>query len=79
MICGRLGGEEHQIMKRNLLHGMWFGVFAFNLFLGGISSAETWKEETFYSKAIIVARPFTLPQSPKAMQAQTIVGSPREY
>jgi L,D-transpeptidase ErfK/SrfK len=38
-----------------------------------------WQEGDFYSKTIIVARPFTLPQSPHDMRAQTIIGSPREY
>jgi L,D-transpeptidase ErfK/SrfK len=66
-------------MKRRLLHGLWLSILALSILLVGGSSAETWKEENFYSKTIIVARPFALPQGPKDMQAQTIVGSPREY
>jgi L,D-transpeptidase ErfK/SrfK len=66
-------------MKRKLLYRAWLSILGFSLFLAGSSSAETWKEENFYSKTIIVARPFTLPQGQNDMRAQTIVGSPREY
>lgn len=45
----------------------------------GTSSAIAWDEETFYGKTIIVARPFTLPEKPGDLSAQTIVGSPRQY
>jgi L,D-transpeptidase ErfK/SrfK len=45
----------------------------------GASSAIAWDEDTFYSKTIIVARPFTLPEKPGDLSAQTIIGSPRQY
>lgn len=45
----------------------------------GASSATAWDEDTFYSKTIIVARPFTLPEKPGDLSAQTIIGSPRQY
>src|SRR5262249_35245699 len=38
-----------------------------------------WDEDTFYSKTIIVARPFVLPERPGDLRAQTIIGSPRQY
>jgi len=41
--------------------------------------ARAWDEGTFYSKTIIVARPFVLPERPGDLQAQTIIGSPRQY
>lgn len=43
------------------------------------SIGYAWEEDNFYSKTIIIARPFSLPQGPKDLRAQTIVGSPREY
>lgn len=41
--------------------------------------ALAWDEETFYGKTIIVARPFSLPEKPGDLNAQTIIGSPRQY
>ena len=45
----------------------------------GTPSAIAWDEDIFYGKTIIVARPFTLPERPGDLSAQTIVGSPRQY
>jgi L,D-transpeptidase ErfK/SrfK len=40
---------------------------------------SAWNESSFYSKTIIVARPFVLPEKPGDLQAQTVIGSPRQY
>jgi L,D-transpeptidase ErfK/SrfK len=66
-------------MKRKSVRNVWVLVSTFSLFFVLAGFAEAWKEENFYSKTIIIARPFTLPLGPKDMRAQTIVGSPREY
>jgi L,D-transpeptidase ErfK/SrfK len=65
--------------KRKPIRNVWVLVSTFSLFFILAGLAEAWEEENFYSKTIIIARPFTLPLGPKDMRAQTIVGSPREY
>ncbi|MGE0823266.1 MAG: L,D-transpeptidase family protein [Candidatus Binatia bacterium] len=65
-------------MERMCLHAT-FLFFIVTVVLSFPSFAKAWDEESFYRKTIIIARPFTLPQGPRDMQAQTIVGSPREY
>jgi len=65
--------------KRKSVRNVWVLVSTFSLFFILAGLAEAWQEENFYSKTIIIARPFTLPLGPKDMRAQTIVGSPREY
>src|SRR5688572_18884685 len=67
------------MMERKSVRNVWVLVSTFILFFVLANLAEAWKEENFYSKTIIIARPFTLPLGPKDMRAQTIVGSPREY
>ncbi len=66
-------------MKKKSLHSVWLSIFTLSFLVVLTGLADAWEEESFYQKTIIIARPFILPQGPKDMQAQTIVGSPREY
>ena len=66
-------------MKRKPLHNVWVSVLVVGVLFILSGLAHAWEEENFYRKTIIIARPFTLPQGPKDMRAQTLVGSPREY
>lgn len=66
-------------MKRKSLQSVWFSVCTLSFLVILTGRAGAWEEENFYRKTIIIARPFTLPQDQKDMQAQTVVGSPREY
>jgi L,D-transpeptidase ErfK/SrfK len=56
----------------------WFVGVVAGVFLLPILS-WAWKEEDFFRKTVIVARPFILPQSPYDLRAQTVIGSPTVY
>ena len=66
-------------MKRKFLRSLLLTSLVCSVLSVLSSVGHAWEEDTFYSKTIIIARPFTLPQGPTDMRAQTIVGSPREY
>lgn len=66
-------------MKRKHLSQLLAAAFTCCMFVVFSSVGYAWEEADFYSKTIIVARPFSLPQSPQDLRAQTIIGSPREY
>ncbi len=66
-------------MKRKFFWSPKVSLLIFSLLPVFSSLAYGWDEENFYRKTIIIARPFALPQGPKDMRAQTLVGSLREY
>jgi L,D-transpeptidase ErfK/SrfK len=66
-------------IKTKFFHSIGILLLAIGSVIVGTSSAIAWDEETFYGKTILIARPFTLPEKPGDLSAQTIVGSPRQY
>jgi L,D-transpeptidase ErfK/SrfK len=66
-------------IRAKLFHTIRVLLFALGSVAFGASLVTAWDEDTFYDKTIIVARPFVLPEKPGDLQAQTIVGSPRQY
>lgn len=66
-------------IKTKLFYTIVILLLAVRGVIGDTSSAIAWDEETFYGKTIIVARPFTLPEKPGDLSAQTVIGSPRQY
>ena len=66
-------------IRAKLFHTIGALLFALGGVIFGTTSVTAWDEDTFYDKTIIVARPFVLPEKPGDLQAQTVVGSPRQY
>jgi L,D-transpeptidase ErfK/SrfK len=66
-------------IRAKFFHTIRVLLFALGGVIFGTSSVIAWDEDTFYDKTIIVARPFVLPEKPGDLQAQTVVGSPRQY